>query len=110
MEVLGGGGGGIAEFWSLQVGGCLQLWIGSLKELASAGLILPALNQLELSSFHTHQDIVDWCSQMGVAVGCSAWSRLSSTQAIQNEWLDAAGGIAQGKGVTKAQVLIRWAL
>lgn len=41
---------------------------------------------------------------------CSAWSRLSSTPILQDAWLDVVGGIAKHKGVTKAQVLVRWAL
>jgi len=90
--------------------GVCNYGLGPLKEIADAGLEQPAMNQLELSPFNTHDDIVSWCSSNGVAIGCSAWSKLSSTQGIQDGWLDVVGGISKRKGVTKAQVLIRWAM
>jgi diketogulonate reductase-like aldo/keto reductase len=68
------------------------------------------MNQLELSPFNTHDDIVTWCSQNGISIGCATWSKLSSTQAIQDAWLDVVGDIAKTKSCTKAQVLIRWSM
>lgn len=90
--------------------GVCNFGLGPLQEIASAGLELPAMNQLELSPFNTHDSIVDWCNTNGVAIGCSTWSKLSSTQAIQDAWLDVVGGIAKKYSKTKAQVLIRWSL
>ena len=84
--------------------------LGPLKEIQAAGFELPAMNQLELSPFNTHNDIVKWCSENGISIGCATWSKLSSTQAIQDAWLDVVGGIAKTKSCTKAQVLIRWAM
>ena len=36
---------------------------------------LPAINQLELSPFNRHQEIVQYCDRNDIAVGCSAWSK-----------------------------------
>jgi diketogulonate reductase-like aldo/keto reductase len=80
-----------------------------LQEIAEAGLDLPAVNQLELSPFNAHQNVVDWCNQNGIAVSCSAWSRLSSADGPTEGW-DALAKVAQQKEMTKAQVLVRWAL
>ena len=33
---------------------------------------LPAINQLELSPFNTHSDVVQYCDRNGIAVGCVA--------------------------------------
>jgi len=38
---------------------------------------LPAVNQLELSPFNMHKDVVSYCDANGIAIGCSAWSKLS---------------------------------
>lgn len=91
------------------VGACNH-GLGPLREIEAAGLELPAMNQLELSPFNTHDDIVTWCSQNGISIGCATWSKLSSTQAIQDAWLDVVGDIAKTKSCTKAQVLIRWSM
>lgn len=80
-----------------------------LAEIQRAGLDLPAMNQLEISPFNPHSDIVTWCSANGVAIGVGAWSKLSSTAGLQEGW-DVIGSIAKKKGLTKAQVLVRWSL
>lgn len=90
--------------------GVCNYGLGPLQEIQQSGMELPAMNQLEISPFSLHQDVVDWCNANGVAIGCSAWSKLSSTPSIQDAWLDVVGGIAKNKGTTKAQVLVRWAM
>jgi len=89
--------------------GVCNYGVAPLQEIANAGLELPAINQLELSPFNAHKDVVDWCTQNGVAISCSAWSRLSSADGPTQGW-DELAKLAQQKGMTKAQVLIRWAL
>lgn len=89
--------------------GVANYGIGSLNEIKEAGFDLPSVNQLELSPFNTHQDIVTWCKENGVALGCSAWSKLSSNDGPQEQW-SVIADIAKRKGMTKAQVLVRWSL
>jgi len=70
---------------------------------------LPSMNQLELSPFNTHGPIVQFCKQNNVLIGCAAWSRLSSADGPVEKW-EKLGQLAKAKGVTKAQILVRWAL
>ncbi len=44
---------------------------------------LPALNQLELSPFNAHSDVVQYCGANGIAVGCAAWSKLSGVDVVR---------------------------
>ena len=89
--------------------GVVNYGIGALTELKDYGLDLPSMNQLELSPFNTHADIVQWCDSNNVAVGCGAWSKLSSASGPQDQWAVIAE-IGKKKGMTKAQVLVRWSL
>lgn len=93
--------------------GVCNYGIGPLEEIASlvgdnAG-DYPAMNQLELSPFNQHGDVVNWCNQNGVAVGCSAWSKLSGVDGPAEGWA-VLSDLAKTKGVTKAQLLVRWSL
>lgn len=90
-EFVGGGGGG---------GGG-----GGAKDT----LNLPAINQLELSPFNRHQEIVQYCDRNDIAVGCSAWSKLSGVDGPAEGWA-VLSDLAKAKGMTKAQVLVRWSL
>lgn len=89
--------------------GVCNYGIGALTELKDYGLDLPSMNQLELSPFNTHADIVQWCDNNNVALGCGAWSKLSSASGPQDQWAVIAE-IGKKKGMTKAQVLVRWSL
>ncbi len=89
--------------------GVCNYGLGPLKEIADAGLPLPAVNQLELSPFNMHSDVVDWCDRNGVAVACSAWSKLSGASGPSEQW-DVLSQLASKKGMTKAQVMVRWSL
>ena len=89
--------------------GVCNYGVGALQELLAADVDLPAVNQLELSPFNQHRDVVEWCNKYGVAVSCSAWSKLSSADGPTDGW-DVLSAIAKQKGMTKAQVLVRWAL
>lgn len=94
---------------TLRLVGVCNYGMGPLEEIKAAGLPLPAVNQLELSPFNTHRKVVEWCDKHGVAVSCAAWSRLSSADGPTQQW-DVLAQVAQSKGMTKAQLLVRWAL
>lgn len=83
--------------------------VGALQEILDADLDLPAVNQLELSPFNQHQDVVEWCNKNGVAISCCAWSKLSSTADLTEGW-DTLAKLSLQKGMTKAQVMVRWAI
>jgi diketogulonate reductase-like aldo/keto reductase len=70
---------------------------------------LPAINQLELSPFNRHHEIVQYCDRNDIAVGCSAWSKLSGVDGPAEGWA-VLSDLAKAKGATKAQVLVRWSL
>jgi diketogulonate reductase-like aldo/keto reductase len=89
--------------------GVCNYGVGALQEICVAGLELPAVNQLELSPFNAHKDVVEWCDTNGIAIACSAWSKLSGARGPTEGW-DVLSKLAQEKGMTKAQVLVRWAL
>jgi diketogulonate reductase-like aldo/keto reductase len=44
-----------------------------LQEIVDSGMPLPVINQLELSPFNLHKNVVDWCNTNGVSVSCAAW-------------------------------------
>lgn len=98
---------GLKEAGFIRSVGVCNYGLGPLKEIEA--LESPAMNLLEISPFNTHQDIVNWCSERGTAIGCATWSKLSSTEGLLEGW-DILSGIAKQKGMTKAQVLVRWAL
>jgi diketogulonate reductase-like aldo/keto reductase len=89
--------------------GVCNYGVGALKEIEETGMELPCMNQLELSPFNQHKDVIEWCQKRGVAVGCGAWSKLSSADGPQGGWAKLAD-IAKNKGMTKAQILVRWSL
>lgn len=70
---------------------------------------LPAINQLELSPFNTHRDVVQFCDKNGIAVGCAAWSKLSGVDGPSDQWT-VLSEVAKARGMTKAQLLVRWSL
>ena len=90
--------------------GVCNYGLGPLQELEEEfDKDLPAINQLELSPFNMHKDVVEWCGLHGVAVGCGAWSKLSGVDGPAEGWAKLSD-IAKNKGMTKAQVLVRWSL
>lgn len=89
--------------------GVCNYGIEALKELKEYGFDLPRVNQIELSPFNTHSDVVSWCNSNNVAIACGAWSKLSGTDGPQDQWA-ALSEIAKKKQMTKAQVLVRWSL
>ena len=70
---------------------------------------LPAINQLELSPFNTHRDVVQFCDKNGIAVGCAAWSKLSGVDGPSDQWA-VLSDVAKSLRMTNAQLLVRWSL
>ena len=94
--------------------GVCNYGIGPLEEvrdLVGSGNVddLPALNQLELSPFNAHIDVVRYCDSHGISIGCSAWSKLSGVDGPGEGWA-VLSDLAKSKGMTKAQLLVRWSL
>mmetsp|Transcript_30545 Transcript_30545/g.66015 ORF Transcript_30545/g.66015 Transcript_30545/m.66015 type:complete len:428 (+) Transcript_30545:694-1977(+) len=94
--------------------GVCNYGVGPLGEIAEAMgeenyRNLPAVNQLELSPFNAHADVVRYCDANGIAVGCAAWSKLSGANGPEEGWARVAD-LAKSRGVTKAQLLVRWSL
>jgi len=89
--------------------GVCHYGVSALNELETSGLPPPSIIQLELSPFNQHKDVVQWAKDHGSTVSCAAWSKLSSVDGPQEGW-DVLAKIAKEKGVTKAQILVRWAL
>ena len=80
-----------------------------LKEISANNLPLPSVNQVEISPFNTHKPIVQFCTENNIQISCAAWSKLSSVSGPVEQWAQ-LGELAKLKGVTKAQILVRWAL
>jgi len=89
--------------------GVCNYGITPLNEIIDAGLPPPSVIQLQLSPFNQHADVMQFAKQHGCVLECSAWSRLSSADGPQDGWA-VVSEIAKQKGMTKAQVLVRWAL
>ena len=89
--------------------GVCNYGVEALKEIKEYGLELPCMNQLELSPFNTHSDVVEWCRDNSIAIGCGAWSKLSGVDGPQDQWA-IVSKLAEKKNMTKAQVLARWSL
>jgi len=80
-----------------------------LDEILSAGLPAPSIIQLELSPFNQHEDVAQWARDHEVLLSCATWSKLSSISGPQEGWATVSA-MAKEKGVSKQQILIRWAL
>lgn len=90
--------------------GVCHYGVAHLQEIIEHNLPPPAVVQLELSPFQRHANVAAWAAAHGnIPLSCAAWSRLSSTAGPQDQWA-AVAALASKKGVTKQQVLIRWAL
>lgn len=80
-----------------------------LDEIIAQGLPPPSVIQLELSPFNQHKDVAEWAHKNGSIMSCAAWSKLSSVSGPQDGWAVVAS-MAKEKGVTKQQILIKWAI
>jgi diketogulonate reductase-like aldo/keto reductase len=89
--------------------GVCHFGVAALQQLVDAGLPPPSIIQLSLSPFNQHKDIVAWANEHGSVISCAAWSKLSSASGPQDGWA-VVGNIAKTKSVTKAQIMVRWAL
>ncbi|OEU12874.1 Aldo/keto reductase [Fragilariopsis cylindrus CCMP1102] len=89
--------------------GVCNYGIQALQEIQQEGLPFPQLNQLEISPFNQHTDLVKFCNAHGIAIACSPWSKLSGIDGPTKEW-KILSELATSKNVTKAQLLIKWSL
>lgn len=89
--------------------GVCHFGVQPLEELVSHNLPAPQVIQLQLSPFNQHADIAAWARAHGSVLSCAAWSKLSSMDGPQEGWAVVAA-LAKSKSVTKAQILVRWAL
>lgn len=90
--------------------GVCHYGVTHLDELVNAGLPPPHVIQLVLSPFQPHADVAAWARQHGGStLECSAWSKLSSSNGPVTQWTQ-LGQLAATRGVTKQQILIRWAM
>lgn len=67
------------------------------------------INVLELSPFNSHlnvSNVAEYCDSKGIAVGFSAWSRISGWDSSSKEWSIFAGLMGR-MDVTKAQVVAK---
>jgi 2,5-diketo-D-gluconate reductase A len=89
--------------------GVCHYGVRALQEIVNAGLPAPAVIQLVLSPFNQHADVAKWAATHGSVLSCAAWSKLSSVEGPTEGWA-AVGKIADARGMTKQQVLVRWAV
>lgn len=89
--------------------GVCNYGVNALGEIVNSGYPPPNVIQLQLSPFNQHCDILRWANAHGSIMACAAWSKLSSAQGPQEGW-SIVGDIAKKNGLTKAQILILWAL
>jgi len=70
-----------------------------------AGMIPPAVNQVQFSPLEYRRRLLDACRQRNVAV--EAYSPLGTGRHLSNQTISR---VAQRTGRTRAQVLLRWCL
>jgi len=89
--------------------GVCNYGVRPLQEIVEAGLPLPQINQLEISPFNQHKEVVEFCQQHQIAIGCAAWSKLSGANGPQPQW-EILSEIATKRKISKAQLLVKWSL
>jgi diketogulonate reductase-like aldo/keto reductase len=76
-----------------------------LDQVAAAGSVVPAVNQIQFSPFWYRRALLDACARLGVAA--EAYSPLGTGRHLSQP---AIRQVAQRTGRTPAQVLLRWCL
>jgi len=76
-----------------------------LDEVAAAGTIPPAVNQVQFSALEYRRGLLDACQRRGIAL--EAYSPLGTGQHLSNKTVNE---VAHRVGRTPAQVLLRWCL
>ena len=77
-----------------------------IAALVDATGVVPAVDQIELSPALPRRDTVGYLTQLGVLP--QAWSPLGGPHQVTGS--AAVTGIAQARGITPAQVVLRWAV
>jgi len=89
--------------------GVCNYGIRPLQEILEAGLPLPQINQLEISPFNQHKEVVAFCQQHQIVIGCAAWSKLSGAKGPQPQW-EILSAVATKRNISNAQLLVKWSL
>jgi len=76
-----------------------------VEEVLKAGLVVPAVNQIELSPFLHPREVTDFCRERGIVV--EAYSPLARGRRMKDPGLAA---VARKYGKTPAQIMLRWSL
>jgi diketogulonate reductase-like aldo/keto reductase len=76
-----------------------------LDQVATAGSVLPAVNQIQFSPFWYRRALLDACARLGIAA--EAYSPLGTGRHLSHP---AIRRVAERVGRTPAQVLLRWCL
>jgi 2,5-diketo-D-gluconate reductase A len=79
--------------------------ISELEDVIAAGMIPPAVNQVQVSPLEYRRALLDVCRRRNVAV--EAYSPLGTGRHLPNETVNR---VAERIGRTPAQVLLRWCL
>ena len=81
-----------------------------IESLEKASGVLPAVNQVEFHPWVPKRqfELVEWCQRKGIAV--TAYGSLGSSATKKDALEAGVDTLATKYGVTKAQVLLRWAL
>ena len=76
-----------------------------LEAVCEAADVRPAADQVQLSPFHYRRGLLTACDRLGVAV--AAWGPLTHGEDLAHP---VVAGVAQARGRTPAQVLLRWGI
>lgn len=76
-----------------------------LDELLREASVVPAVNQVELHPFLTHEKLRAYCAEKGIAV--ETYCPLTQGRRLKNK---VVGAIAERTARTPAQVMLRWAV
>ncbi len=85
--------------------GVSNFTVRHLKELLSQSDVIPAVDQVEFSPFLFQLELLEFCREKGIQL--EAYSPLSRARRLAD---DRIGEIANARGRTPAQVLLRWGL
>ena len=85
--------------------GVSNFHIPHLDRLATAGLTLPSVNQIEANPYFVNDEVRAACAERGIAV--EAWSPLAQGAVFEDAQLQA---LAEQTGRTVSQIVLRWTL
>ncbi|WP_010156718.1 aldo/keto reductase [Leucobacter chromiiresistens] len=95
----------IAESGRASAIGVSNFEIADLQQLIDETGVVPAVNQIELHPLHQRRELVEFCTQHGIAI--EAWGPLAQGKSDLFERPELLE-IAQKHGKSPAQVVLRW--